>query len=179
LGSKIFVNFTRYEYAECIRRLNVELQALQNFNKLQKAAIDLKENPVINVSKDENSVYKIVVDNFLNKEPPPKSDHKNDTFPSKTETTHKLPIKQNKNIKELNWNESEVISWCKDKGIHPNIEHHISPCTGLLLYEFFLIKNESPDFFYRSLAINKNNTKPVMIRDLAIFSLELKKIFNS
>jgi len=153
------------------------LQALQNFNKLQKAAVDLKENPVINVSKDENSVYKIVVDNFLNKEPPPKSDHKNDTVPSKT--TQKLPIKQNKNIKELNWNESDVVSWCKEKGIHPNIEHHISPCTGLLLYEFFLIKNESPDFFYRSLAINKNNTKPVMIRDLAIFSLELKKIFNS
>ncbi len=33
LGSKIFVNFTRYEFNECIRRLKVELDAvLKNSN---------------------------------------------------------------------------------------------------------------------------------------------------
>ena len=28
MGTKIFVNFTRYEYEECIRRLNNEIQSL-------------------------------------------------------------------------------------------------------------------------------------------------------
>ena len=83
-----------------------------------------------------------------------------------------------KSIKELNWSESDVEKWFLEKKIHSNIELHCKPCNGQLLYEFYLIKVESPDFFYRSLAINKNNNKPVLIRDVAIFSLELKKIFS-
>ncbi len=182
MGSKIFVNFTRYEYSECIRRLNVELQAVQNFAKLQKAASDLKENPALSASKDENSMYKIVIDNFLNKETS-KNEKKNEITPPTVEfisqLESKVPIKKNKSIKELDWSEVEVEKWCKEKLIHPNIENHLKPCNGKLLYEFFLIKNESPDFFYRQIAINKSSTKPVLIRDIAIFTLELKKIFSS
>ena len=135
------------------------------------------------MSKDENSMYKIVVDNLLNKEKESTNVDKKNQLTSiemKPHIEQKVPIKQNKNINEINWSEIEVENWCKEKSIHPNIENHLKPCNGKLLYEFFLIKNESPDFFYRQLAISKmSSTKPVMIRDLAIFTLELKKIFNS
>ena len=159
----------------------VEVQGVLNFAKLKIAAIELKENRVINPAKDENSMYKIVLDNLLNKEPQ-KPEETTNTAPVKKEPNQeqiarKLPIKQNANIKELNWSEADVEKWCMEKKIHPNIELHLKPCNGQLLYEFFLIKIESPDFFYRSLAINKSNSKPVLIRDVAIFSLELKKIF--
>ena len=177
------MNFTRYEYTECIRRLNVEIQAVFNFGKLQNAANELKLNPVIGSGKDENAMYKIVVDNLLNKDKDPKQDQvtsKQQTI-NKNDLVQKVPttiITQNKNIKILKWTESEVEKWLLEKGIHPNIELHLKPCDGQLLYEFYLIKKESPDFFYRSLAINKSNCKPVMIRDVAVFSLELKKVVS-
>ena len=185
MGSKIFVNFTRYDYAECIRRLNVEVQAVYNFGKLQSAANELKLNPVISSSTDENAMYKIVVDNLVNKNPQKENTHsetmhiKNDINVHQLTTVSKVPgpsITQNKNLKIFKWTEGDVEKWLADKKIHPNIELHLKPCDGHLLYEFYLIKKESPDFFCRSLAISKSHFKPVYIRDIAVFSLELKKI---
>jgi hypothetical protein len=36
LGSKIYVNFTKYDFDECMRRLNGELQGVPNFAEFQK-----------------------------------------------------------------------------------------------------------------------------------------------
>ena len=83
---------------------------------------------------------------------------------------------QKTHINEVSWNEAQVSTWLRKKQIHANIVRLIEPCDGQLLYELFVIKRESPDFFYKSLSLNIN--WPTVLRDLAIFSLDLKRLFS-
>ena len=146
MGSKIFVNFTRYDYDECIRRLNGEIQAIFK--------------PIISLDNDENIKFKTAVDKTLN-------------------TNQDTNISQNKTTKILKWTEADVEKWFTENNIHPNIEFHLKPCDGQLLYEYYLIQKETPDFFRRTLSTGMSNFKPVLIKDIAVFSLELKKIVAS
>ncbi len=50
MGTKIFVNFTRYEYDECIRRLNNEIQSL--LKTTSKSSTNNSQPPE---KKEENS----------------------------------------------------------------------------------------------------------------------------
>ena len=153
----------------------VEVNALYNFDKLKNLANDKKADS--DKVKEDDKIYKIVLDSLINKESKSETEKPNKEV-AKIETTT-IPARVTRpKIKEMSWSEVEVENWLNEKRIHPNIEHHLKPCDGSLLYEFYLIKKEAPDFFYRSLAINKNNFKPVLIRDVAVFSLELKKIFS-
>jgi hypothetical protein len=44
LGSKIYVNFTKYDFDECVRRLNGELQGVPNFAAFQKQTNNVNGN---------------------------------------------------------------------------------------------------------------------------------------
>jgi hypothetical protein len=164
LGSKIFVNFTRYEFNECIRRLKVELDAVLKNVKPDELRMPEKIEKVTSVpvgasQTDENKNLKKTVDN---------------AFKAKREILISPNI-QNKT--EYKWTEKDVEEWLKKIDVHPSIVANIKPCDGKILCELYLIKIESPEFFYRSLSANFVR-KPVLLRDLAIFSNELRKIFS-
>ena len=154
MGSKIFVNFTRYEFNECIRRLRVELDGVFKTNTTPNQPANIIVSTSTN--RDENNLLKKVDVNQLSQSGPA----------------------QNKVDQVLKWSESDAEKWLKQTDTHPNILANIRPCDGKILYELFLIKRDSPDFFYRSLSANFLR-RPVFLRDLAAFSNELRRLFTN
>jgi hypothetical protein len=165
LGSKIFVNFTRYEFNECIRRLKVELDAVLKNVKPDELNLPEKIEKITSIpvgasQTQENKHVKQIVDHV-----------------AKNNNREVLINTNIQNKTEYKWTEKEVEEWLKKIDLHPSIVANIKPCDGKILFELYLIKKESPEFFYRSLSANFVR-KPVLLRDLAIFSNELRKIFS-
>ncbi|CAF1031023.1 unnamed protein product [Brachionus calyciflorus] len=84
------------------------------------------------------------------------------------------PIKErSENIE--NWSYEETDNWFREKNISYLIFQKISPCNGELLkqyYEMFLYTRE---FYYSSLTSNSNK---IQMRDIGVFTNELKKVFE-
>ena len=93
-----------------------------------------------------------------------------------SKSTKKAELKTNTNLikKVLEWNESEVNLWLKDKKIHKNIITNISPCNGKLLHQLYNIKLEAPEFFYKSISSNK--ILPTV--EILLFVSELTNLFS-
>lgn len=129
LGSKIFINFTKYDYLECIRRLKLEIKNYaENGGKMPEI---LQKPDLIN----------------------------------NVETVR---------VKELNWNESDVEKWLKEKEINTVIVRNVIPCNGRILHQLYSMQCEAPEFFYKSISSNES----IPTKDVAIFAFELKKIFQ-
>ena len=47
------------------------------------------------------------------------------------------------------------------------------------MHELYLIKQESPDFFFRTLFSSKQAVKNVTLKDIAQFNAELKELFSN
>ena len=164
LGSKIFVNFTRYEFNECIRRLKIELDNV--LANVKPDELNLPEK----IEKVESAQVKATQIN--------ENKHVKQIFDHVSKINKEFTISQNiENKAEYKWTEKEVEEGLKKIDVHPSIMANVKPCDGKILFELFLIKRESPEFFYRSLSANFVR-KPVLLRDLAIFSNELRKIFT-
>ena len=76
----------------------------------------------------------------------------------------------------VSWNGARVKEWLNDRDIAPGIMSNILPCNGELLYEYYSMMQNASQFFYTSLVTSPYNQ--ITLRDVAIFSLELKKIFK-
>jgi hypothetical protein len=181
LGSKIFVNFTRYEFSECMRRLKLEIKGVhKSFNVNDSALAEMTNEKPIKEVKTETQLKPIKEIEDSSKRESNKKVNKeiqNVAESNQVEIRHSNTIEwQKTHINELGWDEAQVSTWLRKKRIHGNIVRLIEPCDGQLLYELFVIKRESPDFFYKSLSLNIN--WPTVLRDLAIFSLELKSLFS-
>ena len=75
-----------------------------------------------------------------------------------------------------NWTEEHVENWLNEKNISKKIGDLIRPCDGKLLYEFYLMKKETPDYFTQSLPFLDSDNEFSM-RDYALFSKELNRLF--
>lgn len=80
------------------------------------------------------------------------------------------------NVQILNWSERKVRNWLYEKNIHPVIAENLNSFDGKVLCELFIMKNESPDFFYKAITHGKTNQE-IPLKDLALFSQELKSLF--
>lgn len=83
-------------------------------------------------------------------------------------------IKKKNTKKVLDWTESQVNEWLKEKKIHKKIVDNITPCNGKLLNQLYSIKSEAPEFFYHSVASNK--TLPTI--EIVLFVSELTNLFG-
>ena len=81
-----------------------------------------------------------------------------------------------KNTVYSDWTERDVQNWFTNKKIHANIVDALQPCDGKLLYEFYLMKNRTPDFFNESILADKSSFS---LRDYAIFSKEINSLFEN
>jgi hypothetical protein len=85
-----------------------------------------------------------------------------------------------KKLKEiLNWSKEDVNKWLNEKEICTGLRNLVFKCDGKLLHELYLIKLESPDFFFKSLKTKNlmlNNS--ITLRDVAHFSSEIKILFS-
>ena len=104
------------------------------------------------------------------------SENKNDNKQTTPIDASMVQLIVNKPI-DIKLSETEVDKWLSDKKISQSIVKLIKPCDGELLYEFYKSIKQSPDFLYHSVT-NTNNNDPVQIRDLVLFSLELRKLFE-
>jgi hypothetical protein len=152
LGSKMFINFKKYDWEECIRRLRAEILSLQKKSaKQQKQPKKLSKTPPLNNNNMISSNEKLTT-----------------TEDSKPEA----PLKQNK----LEWKEEDVDSWIHEKKFSQTLIENIKPCNGKILYQLFIMCKNAPEFFYSSLRNESNNN--ISLKDLALFSYELNNLFN-
>ena len=75
--------------------------------------------------------------------------------------------------KIINWEESVVEQWFKDKNLNISIFNDLKPCNGKILNQLRKMMKTAPEFFY--CALTKNTQ--INLREVAIFTYELEQLF--
>ena len=126
MGTKIFIDFTKYDFLECSDRLLKEIKECT-----EKSTVQVQSN----VSKEKTI--------FLN-----------ENFRlDKSFSTVSSPIKNNNLI--LNWTEDDVDKWLSEKQVNSQIAACVKPCNGMLLNQYYDMQSSCPEFFYNSISSNK------------------------
>lgn len=181
----------RYDFEECMRRLRGELQAVFKENQIKAGILEMfkpkDEKPVLTNEQQKIFADTLKPTSTTAETVPPQTtkasvQHTTDVVSSSfAQAAHvnagRVSRPQLLDIKEINWTETQVQKWFIEKKIDQSIIKNISPCDGRVLYELFMIKNETPEFFYKSIGYVNNSFKNSNLRDIAHFSYELKKIF--
>ena len=152
----MFINFKKYDWEECIRRLRAEILSLQ-----KKSAKQEKKPNKMNKTPQQNS------NNNINTNVIKSEEKQNSNDESKQQT-----VKDNK----LEWKEEDVDSWLTEKKFSRALIENIKPCNGKILYQLYLMCKTAPEFFYCTLRTDSNNK--INLKDLAFFSYELNNLFN-
>jgi hypothetical protein len=66
---------------------------------------------------------------------------------------------------------NDVEEWFRCENLNMNIFNHLEPCDGEILKQYFLLKSNAPEYFYRTLE------KMVDLRSALLFSSKLSKLF--
>ena len=148
LGSKTSINFTRNDFSKNIESLLKQIRMILRADQ-QKKLTTLNPDDAL-LENVTNPLVKL--------------------FSSSVMSRFKM------NMQILNWSERQVRNWLYDKDIHPVIADNLNSFNGKVLCELFIMKNESPDFFYKSITHGKSNQE-LPLKDLALFSQELKSLF--
>lgn len=127
IGDKIFVNFTKYSFSDCIQTLKKEL------NMVTEKAADSND------STKQPSTQLIPTSSSQTK---PKS-------PVNTTTEAGYSPK--------NWCKEEVADWLKSNEINQEIVDAYSNIDGETLNQIYLMERRAPEFFYQLLVSETNN----------------------
>jgi hypothetical protein len=123
----MFINFMKYDFKECIRRLKNEIDNINNIN-------DNKQND----SKKE-------ISNKINED-----ENQNNNSRS---NDNQVVL----NEKLLLMTESDVDEWLVSKQFKSSIVNSISPCNGKILYQMWSILQTCPEFFYTAMRSDSEN----------------------
>lgn len=151
LGKKIYINFTN-NFDDSMTSLNQELTKVLTID--QKSKLTSLKVPV-------NGAH-------LSKE---LSQRKAKLFSQELNSKFKL------NSTILNWSEKEVETWLIEKNVHPIIVENLNSFNGQVLSELFVMKEETPNYFYESITAGGEAQRNLLLKDLALFSHELKNLF--
>ena len=66
---------------------------------------------------------------------------------------------------------NDVEEWFRNENLNMDIFNHLKPCDGEILKQYFLLKSNAPEYFYRTLE------KIVDLRSALLFSSKLSKLF--
>jgi hypothetical protein len=149
LGSKMFINFKKYDFDECIRRLKLEVE-----NAYEKKKEKQKHESHGSKTEKEKETGKHEA----------------------SRTTPDNEAKSHERERVIKWNEADVEAWLSEKCIHPSLVKNLKPCNGKILYQMYLMLKQVPEFFYTSMRSDADNK--ISLRDLALFSYELSSIFK-
>lgn len=169
----------KYDFEECMRRVRAELQAVFKENQIKAGILEMFK-PTTEKPKLTSEQQKLGKQIFADTIKPTNTKETEPTYQEnylKSGPVGNVSKLQSFTVKEINWTETQVQKWFSEKKIDPTIIRNISPCDGRVLYELFIIKNETPEFFYKSIGFANNSFKNTNLRDIAHFSYELKKIF--
>lgn len=128
LGSKIYIDFTKFDFAECMRRLKKELVVIYD----QVYNILLTNSKDVMTSSTTSSIISAPSPSIMNA--------------SWTEEIERGADR---------WAEENVNKWLDEKNFHSVIVDSVRPCDGKLLYSMYKMFESAPESFYASL--NKNN----------------------
>ena len=169
LGSKIFIDFTKYSFEECFKRLYREINYLVRTGKIplppkEETKVE-KLNRTMSISPIVDS-FPVVASISI-----PSSNHH--LVPQFLINSTALIEKTKKDVR--NWSEEDVNEWIKENKFDKEIVKTVFPCSGEHLSQMYEMYQNIPEYFYNSLNFNKN----VYLKDLVHFSSELKKLFNN
>ena len=167
IGDKIFINFTKYAYDECVRRLTKELSRTRR-NRVPSGAIARSDSVVTQNSKT-NLKREIEHTSLSQKQPEIPDVHST----TNNNDTIILVAKENGSVDVDEWSEGRVIDWFEEKGLNLKLIEAIGPCSGIVLHQLFKMKNEAPQFFYQSL-----KTDQVDLNSLMMFTFHLENLFS-
>lgn len=152
LGSKIYINFT-HNFEESMGQLSHELDKVLDNDSATKLKT-LKSTASETESLAMSSKIQL--------------------FSQEMHKRYKL------NSKILSWSEKEVETWLREKNVHPIIVENLNSFNGRVLSELFLMKQQTPTFFYQSISTGascSDDNRDLMLKDLALFTHELKSLF--
>lgn len=128
MSDKIFINFTKYDFDECIKRLMNEVISKQ---RRSKEASHPKMNKVAAPPKTvQHTVVSCTAVNEARNEP------------------------ENGDVEK--WGENEVLKWLNDNEIDKKLISIIMPCNGIILKQLFELRRDAPEFYFQTLNSNKN-----------------------
>jgi hypothetical protein len=125
LGSKIFVDFTKYEFAECIKRLFKEFGPLFGSKKHQQQLECRVETQHVQIEKIK---------------------------PPVDQKVELMVVEKNNEVS--GWSEVQVAQWFEEKGFNALMLASVMPCDGGLLEQYYLMSQSVPEFFFKSLNPN-------------------------
>lgn len=160
----MFINFKKYSFQECIRRLKKEVENIfKGGAGSGGGGGDKHHNNKPHVDNQTNTTTK-----------PPSENDKEDVKPNKGEETTHDSTKTS--TKKLEWSEADVDKWLSETNVHPVIVNNLRPCNGKILYQLFTMLDNAPEFFYQAMRADSNNA--ILLKDLAYFSYELNRLFK-
>jgi hypothetical protein len=150
MGDKIFVNFTKYSFDECIRRLLQEtsLSSGLKSNGTQYKAISVTGTSASVSIDDTNRI-----------------------------SSNQVQVKRSNSKSIHDWSVDLVNKWFQDNNINKTIIDSLSPCDGQLLAQVYDLNKQAPEFYYQSISANKSQSA-IPIRDILLFTMKLKKLFE-
>jgi hypothetical protein len=153
MGTKIFVNFTRYEYDECIRRLNNEIQPLLKATR-KSSAQPAQPNAEIRAEVDTSTK-------------------------DSGRTDEAKDAAADSGIYEASsWDAGEVQSWLAEAGVHPLIRDHLNNCHGGHLHELFEMKLKAADYFFCFIgSCAAASGRACSLKDILAFAFHLDELF--
>ena len=123
MGDKIYINFTKYDFDECMKRLKNE--------------ISLFINSIAKTNEKENKKNELE-----------KADKVKFTIGSASSVSIISNISSNKNVEK--WSEHEVIEWFNSNDLNISILSHLKPIDGEILKQLWELKSSAPDYYYKS-----------------------------
>ena len=174
LGSKMFINFKKYDWPECIKRLSVEVANVYK----QKKHIDHSSSN----SKPANNDHVAPTETKEKDDDKKNESHQQENANNQADSAiygarFQTNLSKGKVKKVLSWSEVDTEKWISEKNFSAHLIENLKPnVNGKILFQMYTMLRNTPEFFYTALRSDSNNK--IILKDLAIFSHELGDLFE-
>ena len=152
LGSRIFVDFSKYSFDEAMSRLKKELSQIFNQELLTTQTISNQ----LTTSIKPDQTQQLQSTNMI----------VNGTGETKPVENMTVTVKQ--------WDNAKVKKWLSEIAVDRSISNELRNFDGEMLEELNSIREKASEYFYKS--ISKNNQ--VDLSQVTRFSKQLRKLFS-
>lgn len=152
MGDKIYINFAKDKYDECINKLKREIESYLRMSQKRTNGNGDRLTKLVRVAKIVQNVANI---NRM----------------SETNEIEDLKLKM-KNVDE--WNEDESREWFVNNEIDAELMGMILPCNGKMLKQLIEMKKRAPEFYFQAL----NQSGKINLKSILKFGVCLEKLFE-
>jgi hypothetical protein len=168
IGDKIFINFAKKKYDECLARLKSEVQTY-----LKQKATSLVETTSTDTNNTNGSFTKQLTSSSIT-DSLDKVKQKN---LNKVQEQKVISVTNTmtSNVCVESWSEDEVREWFEANKIDKAIVDAITPCEGADLKQLHEMKRTAPEYYFQSLDRNKS----IDLKHILKFNKLIEKLFSS